>query len=66
MKGDEGGIFSKASDWKFLIKIKIKTQAAQIRNTIQLSSTFIRISVPIPEVKTNHWLRKYRFILGNI
>ena len=66
MKGDEGGIFSKASDWKFLIKIKIKTQAAQIRNTIQPSSTFIRISVPIPEVKKNHWLRKYRFILGKI
>ena len=60
MKGDEGGIFSKASDWKFLIKIKIKTQAAQIRNTIQPSSTFIRISVPIPEVKKNRWLRKYR------
>ena len=66
MKGDEGGIFSKASDWKFLIKIKIKTQAAQIRNTIQPSSTFIRISVPIPEVKKNHWLRKYCFILGKI
>ena len=51
IKGDEGGIFSKPSDWKFLIKIEIKTQAAQIRNTIQPSSTFIRISVPIPEVK---------------
>ena len=53
MKGDEGGSFSKASDWKFLIKIKIKTQAAQIRNTIQPSSTFIRISLGLFQIYWN-------------
>ena len=45
MKGDEGGIFSKAPDWKasFLKNVN-KTQAAQIKNeNVVFSSTFIRI-----------------------
>ena len=54
MKGDKRGISSKAPDQKllFLLKIKTnKTQAAQIKNIMQSSSTFIRISGPIPEIK---------------
>ena len=47
MKGDVGGIFSNAADWKtlFLLKIKIKQNpAAQIKNeNVVFSNTFIRI-----------------------
>ena len=53
----------------FLLKMKIKIQAAQIRNTMQSSSTFTRISRPIPEVKKNfidQWLEKHYGILGSV
>ena len=44
----------------FFLKIKLnKIQATQIRNIIQSSSTFIKISGPVPELKkpalTNDW-----------
>lgn len=61
MEGDERRIFSKASRWKplFVLNIKIKIQAAQKRNTIQYSSTFVKISGVIPDIKkpalTNNW-----------
>ena len=54
MEGDPGGTFSKVSDLKLLILLNIKsnkTQAAQMRNTMQSQSTFAKISGPIPEVK---------------
>ena len=47
-----------------------KTQAAQIRNIMQSSSTFIRMSGPIPEVKKkiciDKWLGKCYCILERI
>ena len=50
----------------FFIRQKLsKTNAAQIRNIMQSSSTLIRISGPIPEKKIglDQWLGKY-CILG--
>ena len=66
MKENEVGIFNKAPDWKplLLIKIKIKTQAAQTRNIIQSSSTFIRISGPILEVEKFALIRDYQNIIA--
>ena len=54
MEGNEEDILSKAADWKSLLLLHIKlnkTQATQIRNTMQSLSTFIEISGSIPEVK---------------
>ena len=66
MKRYEGGIFRKAPDWKrfffFLILILNKISAAQTKNIMQSSSTFIRISSPIPELKKiciDQWLGNY-------
>ena len=62
---NEGDIFNKVPDWKplLLLKIKIKTQAGQIRNIMQPSSTFISIS---EYSRSNRWLGKYHCILGRI
>ena len=54
------GIFSKSPDQKplFLLQIKLKnkTQVAQISSIMQSSNTFIRISGPTPEVQKDlHW-----------
>ena len=56
MKGDEGGIFSKAPGQKplLLLKIKIKQNTgcpSKEYKCSQSSNTFIRISGPILEVK---------------
>ena len=54
MEGNEEDILSKAADWKSLLLLHIKlnkTQATQIRNTMQSLSTFIEILGSIPEVK---------------
>ena len=58
MEGDKGGIFSEVSDRKSLslFKIKIKTQAGQIRNIMQSSSTFIRISGSTLQVQKTQYL----------
>ena len=45
MEGDEGGIFSKGPDWKYLFFLN-ETEAGKI----QYLSTVIRISEPIPEL----------------
>ena len=51
MERDEGGIFSKApGNFCFYLKYN-ETQAVQIRNIMQSSSIFIRLSGPIQEVK---------------
>ena len=47
MEGDGGDIFCKALDWKILFLQKTKTK----QNIMQSSSTFIRMSERIPEVK---------------
>ena len=52
----------------FLLEIKIKKkkkQAAQTRNIIQSSSTFIRISGPIPNVKKSTLVNDYESKQGN-
>ena len=61
MERNEVGIFSKAPVWKpmFLIKIKIKTLAAQTRNIVLSSSTFIRISGPLLKVKKSVLINDY-------
>ena len=59
-------IFSKAPGWKplFLLKVKSKTQNAKTRNTIQSSSTFIRISGPILEVRKFALKKGYENIIA--
>ena len=61
MKGNEVGILSKAPDWKplFLLKVKIKTQAAQTRNIMESPITFIKVSGAYPRIKktcVDQWL----------
>ena len=48
----------------FCFRIKIKTRAAQTRNIIQSSSTFIRISGPVLEVKKSSLINDYENIIG--
>ena len=66
MEGDEGGIFSKASDGRplFLLKIKIKQNpSCQIRNMMQSSSTFTILSGPISMVKKSALANDYENII---
>ena len=66
MEGNEVGILSKAPDWQplFLLKIKIETQAAQARNIMQSSSTFIRTSGSILKVKKSPLINDYENIIA--
>ena len=43
MKGDEGGIFSKAPDWKTLFLLKMEYFNAYICNHIMMANTCIKI-----------------------
>ena len=64
MKGDEGGVFNNAPDWKplLLLKIKIKQYPGCPVRIIMLSfNTFIRTLRGISDVKkicTDQWLGK--------
>ena len=66
MEGGEVGIFSKALDWKplFLLKIKIKQNPGCPNKEYNISSTFIRISVPIAEVKKSVLINCYENIIA--
>ena len=52
MKGDKGGIFSKAADWKTLFVLKMKIQAAKRKNK---NVVFKHFHQNIRPIWTNDW-----------
>ena len=65
MEGDESDIFSKALEVKllFLLKMKNKTQDAQISNNGNLEHIH-RLSGPIPEVKHSALINNFENIIA--
>ena len=68
MEGNEVGIFVRAPDWMplFLLKIKIKQNLGCLNKeyNVQSSTTFIRISGPIAEVKKFALINDYENIIA--
>ena len=65
MERDEGDIFSDAPDWKplFLLKKKIKQKPGYSNKEYNASSTFIKLSGLMPEVKKSALNNDYENII---